>query len=303
MLMSPPSLLSNRAAMSAPASRSIERPAPGNGPLLYSDEHLSAPRPARLRGHIPRIVGDLLGAANAHERRSLLRGMLHAIGFEWLGYGTTASQPGRAVPLSFFTSYAHPDWVHRYFSRRHYELDTRHRELPSSSVPLIWETDDLTAAHAGPDPGGRHRRFLEDLGACGIRSGLMFRLASPTQPGEHTVISLMSGVANRRWITEGVAGRALMLGLCVHDYLSRHTRAPAASLAPRSDMSATQLCILEHLRQGRSDKEIAYLLNLSSHAVDYHMRQLRRRFAVRNRVQLVNAATQAQMLESGFGGV
>jgi DNA-binding CsgD family transcriptional regulator len=30
------------------------------------------------------------------------------------------------------------------------------------------------------------------------------------------------------------------------------------------------------------------------------MRQLRRRFAVRNRVQLVNAAMQAQMLESGF---
>jgi DNA-binding CsgD family transcriptional regulator len=301
MLMSPLSLLSsNRAVMSAPASRSFDKPAPGEGPLLYSDEHLSAPRPARLEGHVPRIVSDLLGAADANERRSLLRGMLHAIGFEWLGYGTTRSLPGRAVPLSFFTSYAHPDWVHRYFSRRHYELDTRQRELPSSSVPLIWDAGDLAAAHAGPDPGGRHRRFLEDLGACGIRSGLMFRLASPTRSGEHTVISLMSGIGNRRWITEGLAGRALMLGLCVHDYLSRHTRTPAASLAPRSDMSATQLCILEHLRQGRSDKEIAYLLDLSSHAVDYHMRQLRRRFAVRNRVQLVNAAMQAQMLESGF---
>jgi DNA-binding CsgD family transcriptional regulator len=292
-----PSLLSNRAMVSASASRPVERPTPDDGPLLYSDEQLSAPRPARLRGHIPRAVGDLLGAADAHERRSLLRGMLHALGFEWLGYGTISSQPGAAVPLSFFTSYAHPDWVHRYFSRRHYEVDTRQRELPSSSVPLIWETGELTPAHAGPDPGGRHRRFLEDLGACGIRSGLMFRLASPTRPGEHTVISLMSGVAHRRWITEGVAGRALMLGLCVHDYLSRHARVPAASLAPRSDMSATQLCILEHLRQGRSDKEIAYLMHLSPHAVDYHMRQLRRRFAARNRVQLMNAASQWQQGE------
>ena len=36
---------------------------------------------------------------------------------------------------------------------------------------------------------------------------------------------------------------------------------------------------------------VAHERQLSPHTVDYHMRQLRRRFAVRNRVQLVNAAT------------
>ncbi|HEY0822127.1 MAG TPA: helix-turn-helix transcriptional regulator, partial [Rhizobacter sp.] len=58
------------------------------------------------------------------------------------------------------------------------------------------------------------------------------------------------------------------------------------------DMSATQLHILEELQQGRSDKEIAYRLQLTMHAVDYHMRQLRRRFSARNRVQLVNASVE-----------
>ena len=67
----------------------------------------------------------------------------------------------------------------------------------------------------------------------------------------------------------------------------------AASLLP-----TTQQYILQHLLQGRSDKEIANRLDLSAHTVDYHMRQLRRRFAARNRVQLVNAVQQG---DSDFG--
>jgi DNA-binding CsgD family transcriptional regulator len=55
-------------------------------------------------------------------------------------------------------------------------------------------------------------------------------------------------------------------------------------------MSDRQQSILVQLLQGRSDKEIAYRLELSAHTVDYHMRQLRRRFAARNRVQIVSAA-------------
>ena len=50
--------------------------------------------------------------------------------------------------------------------------------------------------------------------------------------------------------------------------------------------------ILRGLALGQSDKEIAYRLNLSAHTVDYHMRRLRQRFAVRNRVQLAHAAAR-----------
>ena len=45
-----------------------------------------------------------------------------------------------------------------------------------------------------------------------------------------------------------------------------------------------------HVARGESDKRIAHHLRISSHAVDYHMRQLRSRFAVHNRVQLAQAS-------------
>ena len=80
-----------------------------------------------------------------------------------------------------------------------------------------------------------------------------------------------------------------MLGLCVHELLSLHLRVAedAPSVAP---LSAVQQEILRCLALGQSDKEIAYRLQLSAHTVDYHMRQLRKRFGVRNRVQLMQAA-------------
>jgi DNA-binding CsgD family transcriptional regulator len=44
--------------------------------------------------------------------------------------------------------------------------------------------------------------------------------------------------------------------------------------------------ILRAVERGLSDKEIAARLGISTYAVDYHMRQLRRQFGARNRVQL-----------------
>jgi DNA-binding CsgD family transcriptional regulator len=307
------SLLQRAAAASLPGTPIHESPPPNDGgphggpvPQLYSEAQLCLPetmgRPAEASG----IVGDLLDAGSSEARVRLVRGMLHAIGFEWLGYGTVSYLRGQPWPLSFFTGYANQAWVQRYFSQRHYEVDTRYRDAPASSLPLLWEIDQLEASPANPDASGRRRRFLDDLRANGIRSGLFLRLASPTHVNEHTVISLSSSAPSRGWITDSVVGQSLMLSLSVHEYLSRHARVPAAPPAARAEMSGmstTQQYILEHLLQGRSDKEIAYRLHLSAHTVDYHMRQLRRRFAARNRVQLVNAATQSPYAESNFGTI
>jgi len=262
-------------------------------PRLYAEEQLVPLPPARLQGQLPGLVGELLGAGDAEGRKRVVRRALQDLGFEWMAYGTVAQQQGRAVPTRFFTSYAHAAWLKRYFAQRYHEVDSRHQDAPSSSLPLIWDLDALDRAERqGDRPRGRQRDFLDDFRDSGIRSGLFFRLASPVRAHEHTVISLLSSKPGRAWIVDGVLGRALTLGLSVHEVLSHHLQLPDDPGATVGEMSATQLHILEELQQGRSDKEIAHRLHLSMHAVDYHMRQLRRRFAARNRVQLVNASVE-----------
>ena len=162
---------------------------------------------------MPGIVGDLLDAGSTEERRYLIQGMPNAIGFDWLGYGTITYLRGRWWPLSFFTAYANPEWTQRYFSHRLYEVDLRQQGVPASSLPMVWDLEQIEAApfsaatSATEDAAGRRQRFLDDLRASGIRSGILFKLASPTHVNQYTVISPQSSEPGRRWITDSVWGR------------------------------------------------------------------------------------------------
>ena len=67
---------------------------------------------------------------------------------------------------------------------------------------------------------------------------------------------------------------------------------PAAAPAPPA-LTLTQPEVLRCLLRGMADKEISAQLQLSPHTVDYHLRQLRKRFNARNRVQLLLASRPA----------
>ena len=283
--------------------------APGSGPKqgdvacpqFYGEADLPrlAVGPARPESAASNL-GALLAVDGDVARGALVRGMLQVLGFDWLGHGLVTVAQGRMQPLRIFTTYAHPDWITRYFVARHHDVDPRCERATASGLPVVWDTAllaDLFAADPATGEVAAHRqRFLDDLRGSGVGSGVMFRVASATDVNEQTLISLSSRTPGRAWITDGIAGQALMLGLSVHEYLAHRARPQAAASAERAGdapMSTTQRDILGQLVDGRSDKEIAYRLQLSLHAVDYHMRQLRRRFHARNRVQLLNAVTQA----------
>jgi DNA-binding CsgD family transcriptional regulator len=315
----PPLLFARRrGAAPAVAARRGAAPMvpPGGGddpagalPLFYPDDKPAPPATADSQRHATGLVAALREAREPAARQALVKAQLRSIGFEWLGYATMETRQGVLRPVSFLTSHAHEAWARRYFSQRWHQVDTRFKDAPVSGLPLVWDLESLAQSQcrqpmqAEAEAVGiaaRQRMLLDGLEAAGIRSGIFFRLASPGQTHEFTFISLLSGTPGRRWILDGAVGRALVLGLSVHEHVSRHVQKPGAALdfdgllPARTPMSATQQSILESLLRGLSDKEIAYALGLSSHAVDYHMRQLRRRFGARNRVQLVSAAADWQ---------
>lgn len=259
--------------------------------VYYAEEDLvatpGADDPGGRRDGTPEVVRRLVAADGPAARERIVREQIASAGFDWFGYGTVATRHrGPGVPRTFFTTYAHAEWTGRYFAERYHEVDPRHADAPRSGLPLVWSLDDLAERDADPRDASRVMRLLDDLDAHGVRSGMFFQLPSPTVAGERVVLSLMARRDGRGWMGDGVLGQALTLGLCMHEFLSCHV-APAAGPGM---LSALQRSILQCLSRGQSDKEIANRLQLSSHAVDYHMRQLRRRFAVHNRVQLVNAA-------------
>jgi DNA-binding CsgD family transcriptional regulator len=261
--------------------------------LLHDEPPAVEVDPAQSRLQ-PALLVSLLAAETPAQRQRAVKTLLQSLGFEWLGYGRFSRAADRPpVPLSFCTTYADPAWVERYFAESYHLVDPRLRRVPESGLPAMWTLDELEAeAEALPSHlHGLRGRFFGELRATGACSGVMMSL--PGMPGrDRHVISLLSRRPDRDWMTDALLGQVLTLALCLHEFYSRYVQAPQLEAATRGGAALTPLqCeILARLARGMPDKLIAAELELSLHNVDYHMRQLRKRFGVRNRLQLMQAA-------------
>jgi DNA-binding CsgD family transcriptional regulator len=263
----------------------------GAAPVLLHDE------PARVEQHHldqprlqPALLVELMTAETPALRQRLVKTLLQSLGFEWLGYGCFSQARDRPVPRSFCTTYADPAWTERYFAASYHQVDPRLQRVPESGLPALWTLDELEADAETPSYLlGLRQRFFDDLRATGAGSGVMMGL--PGLPGrDRHIVSLISKRAGRDWMTDAVLGQVLTLALCLHEFYSRCTLAPQAGGQAAGTLTPLQCEILARLARGLPDKLIAAQLDLSLHNVDYHMRQLRKRFGVRNRLQLMQAA-------------
>lgn len=262
----------------------------GTGVLLYNDSPVPAPVPGNLRpsGRGPSFLAGLLAAECTSERQRIVRGVLHTMGFEWLGYIQMTLRNEQLIPVSFCTGFMDRAWAHRYFSRAHYEVDPRLREATRSGLPCVWDVDGLAARAPYDFQQSKVQRFVADLRATGMRCGVMLGLPG-RRPRERCFLSLLARTPDSHWIGDGVIGQVLTLGLCIHEFYSHGAGSSERPEPVPETLSPLQQNILVCLGRGLGDKEIAARLDLSLHNVDYHMRQLRKRFAVRNRVQLMQA--------------
>jgi len=268
--------------------------APGHSPhagvLLHGEPILLAAPPPGPAAARPALLAQLLTARSADERQHTVSAALHALGFDWLGHGRLLCIGQRVMPVSFCLTYAQPQWAQRYFRQCHHAVDPRLHDALASALPCVWTLQSLAERAVAEQDRPALRRFVDDLAASGARSGVMLGLPG-TPPHERHFVSLMSRTEGAGWIDDPLLGRVLTLALCLHEFYTRHTQPPQAAPAPLpGELTALQCEILARVARGLPDKQIAAQLDLSLHNVDYHLRRLRKRFGVRNRVQLTQAA-------------
>ncbi len=268
------------------------------GPVLLYDEADLQPVAHRRPSPASWLVDELCEAGSPQQRERVVRARLQAMGFDWLAYCAVPRPQQGVHRQACLRTYANAAWVESYFGQGHQAIDPRQMEPAHSSLPLVWDVRDLEDGLAGHPVPARAHRFIQDLAGSGIRSGIFLRILAPAaQAGGHAVVSLQSARPDRCWIGETLLGEALAFGLSLHDFLSRHVSGPGSPGLPPSQvpdpagsgLPAMQQEVLALVVRGLTDKQIADRLGVSTHTVDYHLRQLRHRFAVRNRVQLVNA--------------
>ncbi|WP_206951728.1 helix-turn-helix transcriptional regulator [Trinickia acidisoli] len=235
---------------------------------------------------VSEIATDLSAAHSAHERKQLLRIALRTIGFDWFCYCRLTRLGEMVNRARYFDLCSPPGWAQRYVDQRYFDIDPRMAFACRHDWPLVWDHETLAAQPTiTAISNERMQRFLEDAEACSTRSGIAFGLVDPGSL-EHSVMIFSSVNPTSDWINDRVVGQAYALGLGVHAFLAGQM----ASMAQTPMLSDLQRRILNFTASGLSDREIAQQLNMSRSNVDYHMRQIRKKYGVLNRVQLAYLA-------------
>lgn len=262
------------------------------GVALYDEFSLGAPPPGPSAGTpacITELGARLLSCAGPGEMQALLDEEIAEVGFDGLEYSEMAWTGDAFHALDCLDSHAPQGWLETYCRQQLWRVDTRLRMRLVTGVPATWSVQrHMAQEEARPQPRPQALAFLDRLAQAGVGSGMTLVLPA-AGPGRATVMHWLSRATDIDAAEKRRLSQALVMGLGLHECLSHLRHPPVAKSALVGGLTPQQSCIAECLAKGMSDKGIARALSLSTHAVDYHLRVLRSKFKVNNRVQLAKA--------------
>ena len=120
-------------------------------------------------------------------------------------------------------------------------------------------------------------------------------IALTTYGGEEDIRrALAAGV--RAYLTKDVLHDELLDAIrAVHEgkhYLPPAVAASVAAQAPRPDLSAREVQVLELIVRGLANKQIGYTLNIAEHTVKNHVKNILSKLSVQDRTQAATTAIQ-----------
>jgi DNA-binding CsgD family transcriptional regulator len=265
------------------------RPKTLEGVVLYN-EHTENLWPNKQTSiGVTELGARMLSPSSPKLKHAAIEQELARIGFDGFEYAQMGYANGGFYALSLLTSHVPYGWPEVYCKQHLWDVDTRLSLSLARSLPTVWSVQDqMTQEQHKSQPSARVTQFLKALLDVEIHSGMT--LIMPVAQSERTTVMHwlsrqpnLNLTGNKRMLSEG-----LIMGLGVHECLT-HLRplSGAGTVAPKH-LTQQQNCVIKCLTQGMSDKAIAHALSLSTHTVDYHLRVLRSKFNVHNRIQLVN---------------
>lgn len=291
-------MANTHAAARAPGRRAVSvplaAPQPRSVVLFVGEPPLHPARPIAGSGTPPPLLAALLAAGNPAERQRVLAEAAHGLGFDKVGYGRVSMIRGEPVPTAFCVTHGDADWTQRYFGRRFHAVDPRLHAVMRSVLPCRWSLRTLSKTVPAGRRGEALAGLLEALDEAGMRSGAMFGIPGPRLE-ERSIFSISSSRHANEKTGDSAMPHVLMLAMCLHEFYLKHVHWPEPD-CPALPLGDRQRQVLHALATGLTDREIAATLGLSMHGVDYHLRKLREHFAVRNRIELVQAAFRHRSL-------
>lgn len=244
------------------------------------------------------IAAALAGARTAAERNRMINGLLHLVGFSTFAYFALESHIDQVERLFLHEGFVPPTYRGDYVRQGYHEIDPRTLVARRANTPMVWDLYHLREQNVEPNIDTPEHQafngFLSTMRDDGMCSGLMFAMPIPGT----RLSAFMSFTAPRRsreWITAATVEQSLSIALSVHAFASPQLTAASRNCAANA-LTPFERELLIGIAEGASDKEIGRRLDTSAHNVDYHLRKLRKRFGVANRIELTYLTAKLELI-------
>jgi LuxR family transcriptional regulator, quorum-sensing system regulator CciR len=240
---------------------------------------IAAPRRDGRRRKRSRLV-DIFEAeahrcASTADLRRLLEDVTRELGFRYFALLHHASLRSNSAPLVRIDNYP-SGWEHELVSRDLVADDPVHHASVRTNIGFAW-----TSLGALLPLNPRQHRILRESGRFGIGEGFTVPANVPGEPSGSCSFATRRGrrlPAKRLLCAELIGAHAFEAARRIHDYPSQ---SPPAHLSPR------QLECLRLIAAGKTDWEIAQILDLSIETAHQYVKSARAAYDVVSRTQLV----------------
>jgi DNA-binding CsgD family transcriptional regulator len=230
------------------------------------------------------FMDRLQGAAGRDALSDALSGVVEAFGLSGFAYVNSLEVKPDLGP--YLTTYPGP-WVARYLRERYHKIDPVVIQARRCATPLHWDCQAPS-----PAASDEERRLFGEAEEFGIECGLSFPIHDDRRPP-----ALLSFAYPR---TQGPLSGNIEKHLHLAAlYFHVHARAKLeATATPRFPLlSRAEAACLQWIARGKRSAEIAEILDLSQHAVLWHLRSAKRKLAANTLSQAVAAALHDRMIE------
>jgi LuxR family quorum-sensing transcriptional regulator LasR len=234
--------------------------------------------------HLDHIL-QLNDCTDAAQVSEVLRGLSASLGFEYFQYRGQFSADGVRHTQQAISNYP-AVWQARYDSQGFAECDPTFLHAATSLRPLAWHD----AMFANPP----QQAMRAEARQYGIVSGITFPIQS--KKGEVGLLNFAlrrQGATVDRMIKESLPFGAFAATL-VHETMGDITRRSYAKPLPK--LTEREVDVLKWVAAGKTSWEISRLLNISSHGVVFHVRNILHKFDVTSRHQAVMRAMSFGLL-------
>lgn len=207
-------------------------------------------------------------------------------GFEQTLFGMCLS---RHDPLenAFIKSNYDPVWRERYDHEKLAYVDPTVAYSLRHNTPLLWTSHLFT--------GRAQKQFYEEACGYGLTTGLFFPIHGVD--GEFGVFSFSSSSLNSSACQKQIMHALPELAL-LRDFAVESAKSLVFPNSRKKDVFLTkrERVVLQWLRDGKSSWEIGRILSCSEATVNFHTANLRHKFGVRTRQQVVVKAIQLGLI-------